>query len=84
MANLKSARKDIRRIAKRQLRNRQVRGRLGTLKRSLDQAIAGGEDETIGRAIRVYVSALDKAAKNGVIHRNKADRVKARCAQIRN
>ncbi len=83
MANLKSARKDIRRIAKRDLRNRQARSRLGTLRRNLDQAIAGGEDETIGWAIRSYVSGLDRAAKSGVIHRRKADRTKARCARLR-
>ncbi|AWT59962.1 MAG: 30S ribosomal protein S20 [Candidatus Moanabacter tarae] len=82
MPTLKAAKKDIRRNAKRQLRNRQARGRLSTLKKNLDQAIAEGENETINKAIRAYVSGLDKAVKNCLIHRNKADRFKARCAQI--
>ena len=61
-------------------RNRSVKSRLKTLERgylaTLDQ---GGQEEAAG-ALRNVTSALDKAAKSGVIHKGRADRKKSRLA----
>ena len=84
MANLRSSEKDMRRIAKRTARNRQVRSRLKTLRRKLDEAIASGNAEEAKTAAVWYTSALDKAAKRRIIHRNKADRHKSGYARVVN
>lgn len=73
MANLQSSKKDIRRIARRTERNTAVRSRLKTLrKRALGEASASDKS--------AYASALDKAVKSGVIHRNKASSEKSKMA----
>ncbi len=70
MANSKSAAKRARQSPRRTLRNRSVVTQLRSLTKQ--NAAAGGKDR------RALVSALDKAAKLGVIHQNAANRRKAR------
>ena len=73
MANLKSSKKDIRRIARRTERNKGVKSRIKTLrKKALGEASA--EDKA------AYASILDKAVKSGVVHKNKVDREKSKMA----
>lgn len=73
MANLKSSKKDIRRIARRTERNTAVESRLKTLrKKALGEAT---EDDK-----KAYASAIDKAVKSGVVHKNKASREKSKLA----
>jgi small subunit ribosomal protein S20 len=70
MANSKSAAKRARQSPRRTLRNRSVITHLRSLAK---QTAAGGAKDR-----RSLVSALDKAAKRGVIHKNVANRRKAR------
>jgi small subunit ribosomal protein S20 len=55
-----------------------VKSRLKTLERNFNKAIGEGNKETASTALRNAISALDKAAKKGVIHKAKADRKKSR------
>ena len=71
MANTKSAAKRARQIQRRALRNRQVLSRIRTLSKRAGNANAQSSD------IGALVSAIDKAAKRGIIHRNAAVRRKA-------
>lgn len=73
MANLKSSKKDIRRISRRTERNTAVKSRLKTLRKS---AVGEASPDVKKR----YASALDKAVKAGVIHPNKASREKSKLA----
>ncbi|WP_269525620.1 30S ribosomal protein S20 [Coraliomargarita parva] len=82
MANCKSALKYIRKTETRTLRNRQVKSRLKTLAKKVDAAVAAGDKDALGNASRLYISALDKAGKAGLVHANKVARHKARCAQL--
>jgi small subunit ribosomal protein S20 len=75
MANSKSAAKRARQSPRRTLRNRSVVSHLRSLAKR--HATGGGKAEDH----RALVSALDKAAKRGVIHRNVANRRKARLAR---
>ncbi len=71
MANSKSAAKRARQNPRRTLRNRSVVTNLRSLAKR--KAESGKPEET-----RALVSALDKAAKRGIIHKNVANRRKAR------
>jgi small subunit ribosomal protein S20 len=73
MANTQSAAKRSRKSLARATQNRGVRTRL----RSLQKRVGGTAKPDAGQ-IRSLISALDKAAKHGVIHRNAANRRKAR------
>lgn len=82
MANTKSAIKAARKTARLTVRNKAVKTRLKTLRKKLDAAIAAGkadEAKTIGIQ---YASAMDKATKSGVVHKNAAARAKSHAAKF--
>jgi len=77
MANTKSAAKRARQSAKRTLRNRSVVTGLRTMHKGAHSA----QPASTGQ-IRLLISAIDKAAKRGIIHRNAANRRKARLNKL--
>lgn len=74
MANTSSAAKRARQTQIRALRNRTVRTRLRKMQRRLAPTTAN----TATKDLQAMISAVDKAAKRGIIHRNAANRRKAR------
>jgi small subunit ribosomal protein S20 len=78
MPNTKSAERRMRNSARKHLQNQGVRSRLHTLRRSYADLLGAGKKDDAAKALRVLTSALDKAAKRGVIHRAKANRTKSR------
>jgi len=74
MANTKSAGKRARQTAKRSLRNQRVQTRL----RKMQKGIATAGTKPKVKDVRAMISAIDKAAKRGIIHKNAAKRRKAR------
>jgi ribosomal protein S20 len=80
MANKKASVKSMRQTAGRTMRNRMIMSRLRTgFKRIALLAKQGGEG--VREAAIEYISMLDKAAKIGVIHHNKASRHKSMMAK---
>ncbi len=78
MPNTRSAAKRMRSNEHKRLRNRSVKSALHTYERRFLEAVGKGDGEAADGAYRKLESALDKAAKRGVIHVNKADRKKSR------
>lgn len=81
MANTKSSKKDIRRIAKKTVRNRETKSALKTYIKKARQATTAGEAGAIQTNLTNAVSAIDKAAQRGIIHKNQAARRKSRIAK---
>jgi len=77
MANTKSAAKRARQTVRRSLRNRSVVTHLRTLHKS-----TGSAEKPDPSRIRLLISSIDKAAKRGIIHRNAANRRKARLNKL--
>ncbi|MBC5824637.1 MAG: 30S ribosomal protein S20 [Candidatus Eremiobacteraeota bacterium] len=75
MPNIKAAVKWTRASEKRRLRNAAVKTKLKTL---FKKASAPKADDS---AVTVAMSALDKAAARGIIHKNAANRKKSRLAK---
>ena len=73
MANTRSAGKRARQTLRRAAHNRSVKTHLRRLQKQIRSAPERTADQ-----IRAAISAIDKAAKSGVIHRNAANRRKAR------
>lgn len=82
MANTKSAKKNIRKTARRTARNQAVVTRLKSLAKQARKATAADDPAAARDLARAYVSAMDKAAKTGVIHANKAAHAKSAMAKI--
>lgn len=78
MANIKSAIKRNRQNEKRRAHNRIYRGRARTFVRKAQAEIETGELEAAREATLTAISALDKAAEKGILHKNNASRRKSR------
>lgn len=78
MANIRSAIKRVRQSARRRVRNRIVRSSMRTFVKKARTILEEGDTAQAAGAVREAISALDKAAQKGVIHRNSADRRKSR------
>jgi small subunit ribosomal protein S20 len=83
MANRKSALKRIRTSAKRHDRNQAVKSATRTFVKKARTAIARDVGEARLELVAA-ISALDRAAKKGVIHRNNAARRKSRLMKLYN
>jgi small subunit ribosomal protein S20 len=81
MANTKSAIKAARKAVRLTERNRGVKTRLKTLRKRLDDLMTKKDVEGGKSAAAAYVSAMDKAVKSGVAHRNAASRAKTHAAK---
>jgi len=77
MANTKSAAKRARQNVRRTLRNRSAITRLRSMQKRTRSAAKPDPKE-----VRSLISAIDKAAKRGIIHRNAAQRRKARLNKL--
>jgi len=75
-----SAQRRMRNSARRQTQNKSIKSRLKTLERSYQAAVTSGNKEAATAALSVVHSALDKAAKKGVVPRSTASRKKSRLA----
>ncbi len=78
MANTKSALKRWRQSEKRRIRNRVHRSRARTAVKKTLKLLSVGDLEAAKKATQAAISALDRAAQKGVIHRNNAARRKSR------
>ena len=78
MANTKSAKKAVRKIARRTEVNRNRRSRLRTFVRRVEEAIASGDKAAAGTALVALQPELMRGAQKGVLHRNTAARKMSR------
>lgn len=78
MANIKSQIKRNKQNEKRRLRNRVVRGSSRAVVKKARLALDAGDAELSQATVLDAISALDKAAGKGVIHKNNAARRKSR------
>jgi small subunit ribosomal protein S20 len=68
----------MRNSARKELHNQSVKSRLHHLERDYAGLLTAGKKEEATATLRTLSSALDKAAKKGVIHWARADRHKSR------
>lgn len=78
MANTKSALKRVRQTKTRTTRNRVVSSRMRTLRRSAIAAAEAGDKDGALKIFSQFTSAVDKAAKNNIVHKKTAANLKSR------
>ncbi|MDR0353351.1 MAG: 30S ribosomal protein S20 [Opitutaceae bacterium] len=81
MANTKSAIKAARKTERFTARNQTVKTRLKTLHKKFEAAAQSGDAVAAKAAAIAYTSAMDKATKSGVVHKNAAARAKSHAAK---
>lgn len=80
MPNIKSAKKRVKVSEKKNLRNRMIKSAVRTSVKKFDAAVAA-DAATANAQLTATVSAIDKAVAKGVMHKNAANRKKARLAK---
>jgi small subunit ribosomal protein S20 len=81
MANTQSAIKAARKTVRLTLRNKGAKTRLKTLHKGFDTAVKSGDAAAAKAAGIAYLSAMDRAVKSGVVHRNAASRAKSHASK---
>lgn len=74
MANTTSAKKAVRKIARRTEVNKARRSRMRTVVRGVEEAIASGDKTQAATALKAAEPELMRAAQKGVIHKRGASR----------
>ncbi len=74
MANTSSAKKAVRKIARRTAVNRARRSLLRTFVRKVEEAIAAGDANVAAEVWQTVAPVVMRAAQRGVIHKNTASR----------
>ncbi|MEM9169389.1 MAG: 30S ribosomal protein S20 [Pseudomonadota bacterium] len=74
MANTRSAKKMVRKIARRTAVNKSRRSRMRTFLRRVEEAIAAGDKGAADQAFRAAMPELHRAVSKGVVHKTTAAR----------
>ena len=82
MANIKSSKRAIRKIAKLTAKNKAEKSRLKTFSKKLQKLQEGNDVIAIKEMAMQYMSIIDKAGKHGVWHANKVNRMKSRLSPL--
>lgn len=84
MANIKSAKKRIKVIETKTLRNKMIKSKIKTLVKKVDAAVAASDKVSATTALQEAVVAIDKAAAKGIFHKNTAARKVSRLTKAVN
>lgn len=82
MPNTKSAAKQARAALRRQKHNRLVHTSVKMVEKKIRSLVAGGKSDEASKLYTGFQAKIDKAAKKGIFHRNKANRQKSRLAAL--
>jgi small subunit ribosomal protein S20 len=80
MANTPSAKKAVRKIARRTAVNRSRRSQMRTYVRKVEDAIASGDSTAARNALHEAEPLIMRAAQKGILHKNAASRKVSRLA----
>ncbi|MEM7461222.1 MAG: 30S ribosomal protein S20 [Pseudomonadota bacterium] len=80
MANTTSAKKAVRKIARRTEVNKIRRTRMRGLIRKVEEAVASGDKEKANEALKTAQPEIMRAAGRGILHKNTASRKISRLA----
>lgn len=76
MPNIKSAKKRVKVIETKTLRNKSIKSNLKTVVKGAQVAVADNKDNA-QEAVRLAIKKIDQAAAKGIIHKNTAARKKS-------
>jgi len=82
MPNTKSAEKALRQSRRRQARNSSKKNAYKNAMKEFKKLFAAGQMKEAEELIRKVYQKVDKAAKSGVIKKNKANRLKSRATKL--
>ena len=77
MPNIKSAKKRVKVIKVKTLRNQMFRSQMRTMIKKYEAALQAGDKEAATAAYKLAVKKIDQAVARGILHKNNAARKKS-------
>ncbi len=84
MPNIKSAKKRVRSNGKKAVVNTYITSSMKTAIKNFEKSVKENNKELASMNLNVAIQRVDKAKKNGLVHENKAARVKSRLTKMKN
>ncbi len=84
MANIKSAKKRIKVINKKTLRNKMIKSQVKTEMKKVIVAVNASDKEAASASLKNAVSAIDRAYSKGIYHKNAVARKKSSLTKLVN
>lgn len=84
MPNIKSAKKRVRSNERKEKVNTIVTSSMRTAIKKFEKDVKAGNVEEASKSLNTAIQRVDKAMKNGLVHKNKAARVKSRLTKLKN
>lgn len=84
MANIKSAKKRIKVISKKTLRNKMIKSQTKTAMKKVVASVLANDKAAAVQALAGAVSAVDRAYSKGIYHKNTAARKKSHLVKLVN
>lgn len=84
MPNIKSAKKRMRSNAKKTDVNTLVVSSMRTAIKKFEKAVKAGSKDEANNYLNIAIQRIDKAMSSGLIHKNKAARLKSRLTKSKN
>ena len=84
MPNIKSAKKRVRSNGKKAEVNTLVMSSMKTAIKKFEKEVKAGNTEVASNNLNVAVQRIDKAMNSGLVHKNKAARLKSRLTKMKN
>ncbi len=84
MPNIKSAKKRVRSNGKREKVNTLITSSMRTAVKKFEKSVKEGNEEEIATNLNIALQRIDKACSSGLIHKNKAARMKSRLMKMKN
>ncbi|MBR1936768.1 MAG: 30S ribosomal protein S20 [Bacilli bacterium] len=84
MPNIKSAKKRMRSNAKKAEVNTFVSASMKTAVKKFEREVKAGNKEEASNNLNIAVQRIDKAMSSGLVHKNKAARLKSRLVKMMN
>ncbi len=84
MPNIKSAKKRVKVIETKTLKNKMIKSRMRTVIKKFVAAVEAGNKEAAVAAYKLAVKTVDKVAAKGIIHKNAAAHKKSQFTKLLN
>ncbi len=84
MPNINSAKKRVRSNRRKEKVNTIITSSMRTSIKKFEKDVKSGDKEAASKSLNTAIQRVDKAMKNGLVHKNKAARVKSRIMKLKN
>lgn len=84
MPNIRGAKKRVRANKKKEISNNDIISSMKTAIKKFEKAVKAGDKALAETTLNIAIQKIDKAKKNGLVHQNKAARVKSRLTKLKN